>query len=117
MTAETSTAERAAHESDSGDHAHAGHPSEWQYVKIAIFLAIVTAIEVALYYVAENETVASVQTPVLLVLAAVKFGVVAMYFMHLKFDNRLFRRLFVTGLITAVFVYVVYLGTLGFFNQ
>ena len=44
-----------------------------------------------------------------------KFAIVALYFMHLKFDNKLLRRLFVTGFVLAIFCYVVYLSTLHVF--
>jgi len=49
------------------------------------------------------------------VLALVKFATVVGYFMHLKFDSRILRRLFVTGLILAVAVYCAYMLTLGVF--
>ena len=44
--------------------------------------------------------------PVLLGLMVVKFFMVVLYFMHIKFDNKLFGRLFYIGLGLAVFVYV-----------
>jgi cytochrome c oxidase subunit 4 len=97
-----------------GDHAdHAGHPSEAKYIKIALILGAVTAVEVALYYWSFSNEAAN--NAVLLVLAAVKFVIVAAYFMHLKFDNRLLRRLFITGFILATFCYIAYLLTLGVF--
>jgi len=37
---------------------------------------------------------------------------VALYFMHLRFDSKLFRRLFVTGIILAIAVYLVALSSL-----
>src|SRR5688572_17388750 len=97
--------EHAGHDHD----AHAGHPTERQYVIIGLILAVLTAVEVALYYV----NIGAANTPTLLILAMVKFAIVAMYFMHLKFDHPMLRRLFVTGLVTATFVYIVYLATLG----
>ncbi len=97
-----------------GDHAdHAGHPSDAKYIKIALILGAVTAVEVALYYWSFSNEAAN--NAVLLVLAAVKFVIVAAYFMHLKFDNRLLRRLFITGFILATFCYIAYLLTLGVF--
>ena len=95
------------------EHAEHEHPSDFMYVKIAIGLAIVTAIEVGLSYVeVGNETSNNF---LLLVLAAIKFAVVALYFMHLKFDSRVLRRLFVAGIFLAIFCYVAYLVTLGVF--
>lgn len=81
------------------------HFSDAQYIKVALFLAVVTAIEVALSYV----DVGAAGNPSLLILAAIKFVTVALYFMHLKWDNRILRRLFFSGLILAVFCYVIVL--------
>lgn len=91
-----------------GEH---GHPSDATYVKIALILAAVTAAEVGMYYLDDlNERLT---TGVLIVMAMVKFAIVALYFMHLKFDNRVLRRLFTSGLVLAVFVYTAYMLTLG----
>ena len=73
---------------------------------------MVTAVEVALYYLKLQRTASN---SLLLVFALVKGSFVALYFMHLKFDNRLLRRLFLGGFILAVFVYMAYLTTLGVF--
>jgi len=53
----------------------------------------------------------------LFVLMTVKFIVVVSYFMHLKFDNKLFSYLFYTGLILALAVYIGALSTFKFFLQ
>ena len=98
-----------------GDHEdHAGHPSEATYVKIALILAAVTAVEVGLYYYSFSSEAAN--NAVLMVLAAAKFIIVAAYFMHLKFDNKILRRLFITGFVLATFCYIAYLLTLGVFQ-
>ncbi len=86
------------------------HPSPAKYVGIAVFLAIVTALEVALYYITMPEWLVVV---LLLVLATMKFAIVAGFFMHLKFDSPMLRRLFVTGLILAGVVYTIALFTLS----
>ena len=75
-----------------------------------------TAVEVALYYF-ELPGPVHVNNAALGILAIAKFIVVVAYFMHLKFDNRILRRLFVTGLVLAVLVYVAYLLTMGVFLQ
>ena len=75
---------------------------------VAVVLAIVTAAEVAIYYVS---ALRSMLVPLLLAFSGVKFVLVALWFMHLKFDSRLFRRLFVTGLILALAVFAVVLAT------
>lgn len=82
------------------------HPSPRKYVWIAIILAIVTALEVGIYYVPALE---SVLVPSLIVFAVVKFIMVGLYFMHLKFDSRIFRRFFVTGIVLAFAVFGIVL--------
>jgi cytochrome c oxidase subunit 4 len=101
------------HEAVEGD-AHAGHPSEAQYVLIAAILAGLTALEVTLSYLKVGGS-QGITNGALLVLAAIKFAMVAMFFMHLRFDHKLLRRLFVGGLVLALFVYLAYLLTLGAF--
>ena len=91
---------------------HGAHPTEAKYVKVALVLAVITAIEVGLYYTKFSEAATNAA---LIILAVIKFVMVAAYFMHLKFDNKLLRRLFVTGFVLAVSVYVAYLLTLGVF--
>ena len=91
---------------------HEEHPSDLKYVKIAIFLAVVTALEVATYFF-ELET--GQLLLILFPMMAIKFGTVILYFMHLKFDNPLFSWLFYAGLLLAVSVYVAALATFEFF--
>lgn len=92
---------------------HGGHPTEATYVKIALILAAVTAVEVGLFY--KNLASEAANNAALIVLAAIKFMIVAGYFMHLKFDNKILRRLFITGFALAAVCYVGYLLTLGVF--
>ena len=82
------------------------HPTPKQYVWVAIILAIVTAIEVGIYYI---EAITDYLIPLLLAFALIKFVMVASWFMHLRFDNRLFRRLFVTGIVLALLIFGVVL--------
>ena len=91
----------------------AGHPGPRQYVAVAIVLAVATAIEVGLYYL--NLPHALLAT-LLLFFAVIKFSLVALWFMHLRFDSRIFQRLFVTGLILAMTVYLVVLTIFGALN-
>lgn len=82
------------------------HPQPRQYVTVAIVLAVLTAVEVAIYYV---EGVRAILVPVLIALAILKFVLVALWFMHLRFDSNIFKRLFVTGLVLALMVFAVVL--------
>ena len=92
------------------------HPSDWFYIKVALVLAFLTAIEVGLFYV-EDDLGTSVTIPALLGLMVVKFGIVAALFMHLRFDSRLFTRLFLAGLILAVIVYLIFLTSMQHFGD
>jgi cytochrome c oxidase subunit 4 len=83
-------------------HGHQ-HPSDRQYVVIAIILGVITALEVGTYFLEDASTTLLVASLFPMMIA--KFAIVCGYFMHLKFDNPLFRRVFVFGLILAVVVY------------
>jgi cytochrome c oxidase subunit IV len=87
---------------------HHDHPGEGKYIKIALILAVITAVEVAFSY---WEAVEGILAPSLIAMSIVKFAIVVLYFMHLKFDSRLFRRLFVAGLGLAVFCFTAVLTT------
>ena len=83
-----------------------------QYIIIAAILALITAMEVTISYI----DIGPLFLPVLLILMATKFLAVVSYFMHLKFDNRIFTFMFYLGLTLAIFVYCVALATFHFFN-
>jgi cytochrome c oxidase subunit 4 len=89
------------------------HPGPKQYVMVAIWLALATAIEVAWYYI---DVPHALFVSLLLALAFVKFSLVVLWFMHLRFDSPIFRRLFVTGVILAITVYVIVLVIFGALN-
>jgi cytochrome c oxidase subunit 4 len=94
------------------EHGHGAHPTEVFYIKIAAILAVVTLIEVGLYY---TDLGVALTNTMLLALAGLKFVMVAAYFMHLRFDSRILRRLFTSGFVLAATVYIAYLLTLGVF--
>nr|WP_283251111.1 cytochrome C oxidase subunit IV family protein [Rhabdothermincola salaria] len=83
------------------------------YVLTAVFLAVLTALEVAVVEVDFVLWSGPMLVPVLLILMAVKFFAVAWIFMHLKFDKPILTWAFYAGLITAV---LVYLGMLTAFR-
>lgn len=89
---------------------HAGrwarHPSPKEYVRIAIVLAVVTAAEVAIYYI---DALSDWLIPLLFLFAIVKFSLVALWFMHLRFDARTYARFFVMGVAGALTLYVAVL--------
>jgi len=101
-------AHAAAHE----EH-EAGHPTPGTYAKIGLFLFVLTALEVGLYEITYGEhagefghQIMPFFIPLLLGLSAIKFALVAMFYMHLKQDHRLFTGVFVFPLIIAAVVIV-----------
>ena len=86
------------------------HPGPLEYVKIGLILAVITAVEVGIYYI---EAIEDVLVPILIALSALKFSLVVLWFMHLRFDNRLFSWLLAVGLMLAVILMAIVLSTLG----
>jgi cytochrome c oxidase subunit 4 len=107
-----------AHEHSESSGSHGGHAEEhahptWSvYWKIATILTLITVVEVWVYYLP-----AFVATPffvpTLLIMSAVKFAIVVMFYMHLKYDHKLFRVLFTGPLIIASATMVVLLFLFG----
>lgn len=79
------------------------HATTGTYLRVAAVLVIVTLIEVGVFYVPAFQ---GVLVPVLLVLSALKFALVVMFYMHLKFDNRFFTFLFGGPLLLALGVMI-----------
>jgi cytochrome c oxidase subunit 4 len=90
------------------------YPSEWEYIRVALILFAITMAEVGIYYV--SGAAHAVVTLMLFMMVA-KFTLVALYFMHLRFDSKLFRRLFTTGIILAIAVYMIALTSLHVFSR
>jgi len=101
----------AVHADEEVDHEHA-HPGDAQYILIALGLAVLTGIEVGIYYLKSS----SATTVVLLLLMVLKFAIVAGFFMHLRFDSPLLRRLFTMGLVLASVIYTITLFIFGAFH-
>ena len=89
-----------------------GHPTPFTYFKVALILSALTAAEVGVFYI---EELGHGIIPVLAVLSIAKFALVAMFYMHLKYDARLFVGLFVGGLMLAISVVLAVLGLFKFF--
>lgn len=105
-------ADHGGHAPDDGGHRHK-EPTDKQYVFIALLLAALTAIEIAATEVGPD---GGLLIASLLVLMVVKFAFVILFFMHLRFDNKLFSRMFYIGLGFAVVLYSVVLATFHFWT-
>jgi cytochrome c oxidase subunit 4 len=89
------------------EHEHAdNHPGVGEYVEIGAFLALLTAIEVGLFFAG---VVKVILIPTLIFLTVMKFALVVLWFMHLRFDHKVFRRLFLVGVALAGVVFSVVL--------
>ena len=93
------------------DHVH--HPSPAQYWKIAVVLAVLTAIEVGMFYIDKELGLGAFNAAILLVLAVAKFIIVVGWFMHLRFESPMLNRFFTGGFILAFSLYAILLGLLG----
>jgi cytochrome c oxidase subunit IV len=89
------------------------HPTPGTYAKIGLFLFVLTALEVGLYEGTYGDHAGSLGAslepffvPILLLLSAVKFALVAMYYMHLKNDSKLFSGVFVFPIAIAAVIIV-----------
>lgn len=85
--------------------------SDFFYVKIAIILAVLTALETSTYWV----DFGPLFLPALLTMMSIKFVMVVLFFMHLRFDSKWFNMAFWTGMGLALGVYLVALATFHFF--
>jgi cytochrome c oxidase subunit IV len=68
------------------------------YLFVFILLAAFTLIETLVSYVQQE----AIKFPTLVVLSVVKAVLVLMYFMHLKFDSKVFSYLFIAGCVLAI---------------
>ena len=94
------------------DAAHSGHPTPSTYFKVAMTLSAITGVEIAVFYL---EFVGHGIIPILVLLSGAKFIIVCMYYMHLKFDDRIFSTMFVAGLVTAAGIVMALMGLFRFF--
>jgi caa(3)-type oxidase subunit IV len=92
------------------DASHAGAGPR-TYLVIAAILLVLTVMEVVVFYV---PALARVLVPVLVFLAAAKFALVAMFYMHLRFEHRWYTYLFVFPLVIAVSLLLALLWLFGF---
>ena len=87
------------------------HPDPWQYVVVAVVLAVITAVEIAVSYM-EGDIPDGLIVVLLLSMMVMKFFLVASWFMHLRTDQPVFKRLFILGSIAAPLLYLIVLATL-----
>jgi cytochrome c oxidase subunit 4 len=90
------------------------HPTWKQYKWVALILTLITVVEVWVYYTPFQYSPMFV--PTLLFMSAVKFGIVVLFYMHLKYDHKIFKALFTGPLIVAVLTIIALLLVFGKFT-
>ena len=88
------------------------HPTWSTYWKVAVILTLITVVEVWVYYI-PSFVASRLFVPSLLIMSAVKFVIVVMFYMHLRYDHKLFRALFTAPLIIAMTTIVALLFLFG----
>ena len=112
VTHDTASHDTEAHEQH--------HPSDALYWKVGALLGVLTLLEVSTYFITDDpysHDAAPILIGSLILMMIAKFAVIVGYFMHIKFDNKLFRNVFLSGLVLAVGVYLVVLTTFLFWTD
>ncbi|HTO11163.1 MAG TPA: cytochrome C oxidase subunit IV family protein [Candidatus Binatia bacterium] len=86
------------------------HSSVATYVRVALILTAVTALEVGVIYI---RFLTPIVVPLLLVMATAKFVLVVMFFMHLRYDPRSLTAVFVGPLIMATLLGLALIALVG----
>ena len=94
-------ADHVAAPHDAHGAAEHAHPTWSTYWKVATILTLITVVEVWVYYI-PSFVASRAFVPALLIMSAVKFAIVVMFYMHLKYDHKLFRALFTGPLLIAI---------------
>ena len=114
------------HDHDAGspatadEHHDEHHPGDALYWKVGAALGVLTLLEVGTYFITDDpysHDLAPLLIGSLLFLMVVKFISIGAFFMHLKFDNKLFRNVFIAGLLLAVAVYLAVLTTFSYWGS
>jgi hypothetical protein len=94
----SSSKAQRCHTTPSSRHAH---PDGWTYLQDRVILFVITVAEVWAYYI-PSLVASSLFNPSAHRMSAAKFAIVVLFYMHLKYDHKLFRALFTGPLIVAM---------------
>jgi len=98
--------ERGIQDPREAGHGRHIHPSAKEYVRIGTILVVLTTLEVWTSY---SGLPHGLLIGTLFFLAAVKFALVALWFMHLRFDDVRYSRFFIMGIAGACILFLVVL--------
>ena len=90
------------------------HPTWKEYKWVALILTLITVVEVWVYYTPFSKSALFV--PALLIMSAVKFAIVVLFYMHLKYDHKLFKALFTDPLMIAMATLISLMFLFGKFS-
>jgi cytochrome c oxidase subunit IV len=90
------------------------HPTWREYKWVALILTVITVVEVWSYYI-PSFVASSAFVPILLIMSAAKFAIVVLFYMHLKYDHKLFKALFTGPLMIAMATLISLLFLFGKF--
>jgi cytochrome c oxidase subunit 4 len=79
------------------------HATPVYYWWIGIVLGIITAVEVWIFTVSLNR---QVLVGIMLALSAIKFGLVISFFMHLRFENKQYTRVFLACMTLGLAIFI-----------
>jgi cytochrome c oxidase subunit 4 len=84
-----------------GETAHAGddHASIGTYVKVAAILCVITGLEYTALFI---RRLTPILVPLLISMSVAKFALVALFFMHLRYDSRTLGFIFGAALLLAI---------------
>lgn len=102
---------QAAHDAHAA--AHGDHPTAATYFKVGAVLTAITVVEVWAYYIPSLVAARGLFVSLLLILSAVKFFTVVMFYMHLKYDHKIFRALFTGPFIIAALTMIILMFLFG----
>tara|TARA_Y100001970_G_scaffold236304_1_gene295952 strand:+ start:419 stop:856 length:438 start_codon:yes stop_codon:yes gene_type:complete len=83
-----------------------GHAGPAYYWVIAAILGIITLVEVWWF---DQEGLRYILVPAMLGFSIIKFILVVAFFMHLRFDHKLFSYVFVTCMVIGVFIFSLFI--------
>ena len=102
----------SSHAAPSAAHAPGeGHATVQTYVRVAVVLGILTAIEIGALYVPGLPK--HILVALLLVFSVIKFALVVAFFMHLRYDNKVLTALFVGPLLIAMIIILALMALFG----
>lgn len=116
MSTETSTTKKSD-DLEHEEHTHGG--TDKQYFQIFWVLVVLTALEVSTEWWDEwfGEDSRPFAVFVLIATMVVKFVLVALFFMHLKWDTPILKRIFYFGVVVAMAVYIITMTSMNFWTN